>query len=118
MKTKAKIQLIEAIPPIADLFIDVALGTKRFLNTGQEKAAHKIWETIAPILKEAADTADIPNLSAGSISDRVDVVMAAVASGQIDVNQGKKLIDMLQAGFDITELPKLIEKLEAAEESN
>lgn len=115
MKVKAKQQLLESISPIADLFIGVALGDKRFVGgDAQEKAAHKVWDSIAPMLKSAADHAEMPSLSDGSISARVEAVMQGVASGQIDIDQGKRLIEMLQAGFEITELKDLIGKLAEA----
>ena len=46
----------------------------------------------------------------------VDNILEQVASSELTPTEGKKLISLLQAGFDITELPKLIEALEKAEQ--
>lgn len=80
--------------------------------TKQEEALLKhLWPTIHSLITAVEDAAEVANLSSGTISERVDSVLEQVASGTLTIQQGKRLIEMLQAGFDITELPKLIEKL-------
>jgi len=70
-----------------------------------------VWDALVPIIQGSGDPTPLAKLTDGDITQRVDAVLSEVASGAIIPDEGKKLIGLLQAGFDITELPKLIEKL-------
>ena len=71
-----------------------------------------VWKAIIPMLQNSEDLARITGISDGSISARVDNVLEQVAKGTLTIQQGKRLIEMLQAGFNITELPELVAKLQ------
>ncbi|MFC1665398.1 hypothetical protein ACFL17_07190 [Pseudomonadota bacterium] len=73
------------------------------------------WKAIVPILHKAEDPTPMTKLTDGDISQRVDNILEEVAQGNITTDEGKRLMALLQAGFDITELPKLISALEMAE---
>jgi len=87
------------------------LGKKSKFPSADGDFLLKYWDAIIPILQQADDPTPLAKLTDGDITQRVDAVLEEVASGDITPNEGKKLIGLLQAGFDITELPKLIEKL-------
>ena len=74
-----------------------------------------VWEALVPIIQSSDDPTPLAKLTDGDITQRVDAVLGEVASGAITPDEGKKLIGLLQAGFDITELPALIERLNEIE---
>lgn len=69
-------------------------------------------DSIMPIIQQADDPVPIAKLTDGDISKRVDRVLKKVARGDITPKQGKEYIALLQAGFDMTELPKLLASFE------
>ena len=93
---------------LIDQYVVAATGAN-VIECASSEARVALWETLEQILLTSEDAVDIPNLSTGEISDRVDCVLEQVATGKLTIAQGKRLIEMLQAGFEITELPKLVE---------
>ena len=69
------------------------------------------------LIKQADDPTPLAKLTDGDITQRVDAVLTEVASGDLTPDEGKRLIGLLQAGFDITELPALIERLNEIEKA-
>lgn len=109
--------LYKNLPELAGLYFDIVLqkpNAKSALMT--ESSRTRIIDSFEKVMAKLPvdDPLQITGLSDGSISGRVDAVMQAVATGQIDIDQGKRLIEMLQAGFEITELKDLIAKLSSA----
>ena len=105
---------IKRATPVVNAYVDVALG-KGALKTSDKSVSDKVWEAMNTIIQQADDPVPLAKLTDGDITARVDAVLSQVASGEITPDEGKKLIGLLQAGFDITELPKLIAAIEAAE---
>lgn len=58
-----------------------------------------VWNALVPILSSVDDTVPLARLTDGSIEDRVNYILEQVALGRITINQGKKLLELLQAGF-------------------
>ena len=82
-----------------------------------DSAREEMWDLLKHIIKTADDPTPLAKLTDGDITQRVDAVLSEVASGELTPDEGKRLIGLLQAGFDITELPKLIEKLNEMEKA-
>ena len=95
------------------MYGEAATGKSTFYGT-VDKARDEVWSVVRELITSADDAVNVPNLGDGSISDRVDIVMSSVANGSLTIQQGKRLIEMLQAGFEITELKDLIAKLSYA----
>jgi len=112
MKTPIEIrkQFLEKAAPIIDEYINAGLSDVEFKGASGEARA-EVWDTIKQIILNASDPTPLAKLTDGDITQRVDAVLAEVANGEITPDEGKKLIGLLQAGFDVTELPALIEKL-------
>ena len=95
-------------------YLDSATGKAPFACP--DKAIRdNVWNLIAKLILQSDDPIKLKGLGEGTITEQVDLVMKSVADGNLTIQQGKRLIEMLQAGFDITELPKLIEKLNEIE---
>lgn len=69
-------------------------------------------DSIIPIIQKADDPVPRVDLTRGDMQRRVNRILRKVSRGQLTPTEGRKLIELLQAGFEITELPRLIEKLE------
>lgn len=106
--------LLKNSAEVAQLYVDAAVGKQTFMNTLPE-ARTEVWEVIKELVLKADDPLPLAKLTDGDINEKVDIVLNEVAEGKITPNDGKKLMALLQAGFDITELPKLLAKLEEAE---
>jgi hypothetical protein len=96
-----------------DEYIAAVKGEKEFDSISSD-ARVALWDIVSQIILQTDATVKIPGLAEGSISDQVDMVLTAVADSQIEIGQGKKLIEMLQAGFEITELKELVGRLAEA----
>lgn len=113
-KLRAKF-LSEAAEFILDEYIQSAKGTKSF-SSNSSTAREELWELVKSVIGNADDPTPLAKLTDGDITQRVDAVLAEVANGSLTPTEGKKLIGLLQAGFDITELPALIERLSELED--
>jgi hypothetical protein len=109
-------QLLEKAAPIIDEYINAGLSDTGFKGISGE-ARSELWDTIKQIILGASDPTPLSKLTDGDISQRVDAVLSEVACGDITPAEGKKLIGLLQAGFDVAELPKLIERLNEIEKA-
>lgn len=87
-----------------------ARGVDEF-SSSSSVAREEIWDIAKQLILEASDPTPLAKLTDGDITQRVDAVLEEVATGDLTPAEGKKLIGLLQAGFDITELPALIERL-------
>lgn len=119
MSTPTKLRhkfLSEAAEFILDEYIQSAKGIKNFDSTSST-AREELWSVAKSIIESSDDPTPLAKLTDGDITQRVDAVLEEVANGNITPAEGKKLIGLLQAGFDITELPKLIEKLSELEKA-
>ena len=106
--------LSEAAEFILDEYIGSAKGDSKF-KSNSSTAREELWELVKSAIQQADDPTPLAKLTDGDITQRVDAVLEEVASGAITPDEGKKLIGLLQAGFDITELPALIERLSELE---
>ena len=106
--------LTRGLLPLAEEFVLIATGQKEHFDSNSNFAIQEGWEFIKKLVEETKEIAQVSGISDGPIADRVDSVLEAVANGQLTIAQGKRLIEMLQAGFEITELSDLIGRLEDA----
>jgi hypothetical protein len=84
------------------------------INADQKDLIKQVWPTVHALVMSVDDPLPIQKISSGEISGRVDAVLQQVAEGHIDTSTAKKYIELLQAGFELTTLPDMLAKLEAA----
>ena len=106
-----RMKFIKEASPLIKNYINAALG-KEVLKSTSTAAREGVWKVLEEVLIRADAKVAVKGLSEGTISERVDAVLEQVANGELTIAQGKRLIEMLQAGFNITELPELVAKLQ------
>jgi len=104
--------ILVGLMPLADEMVDIAVGNRKSFSSANNFAIKEGWEFLKNALKAVDSAVQIPGLSEGPISQRVDLVLARVASGHLTLTEGKRLIEMLQAGFEITDLQALMAKMD------
>jgi hypothetical protein len=67
------------------------------------------------LVEKASDPVSGLDMKDKSISERIDEVLTKVADGSITPSEGKRVISLLSAGFEMTELAELVARLEAVE---
>jgi hypothetical protein len=103
--------------PILAQYINAATGAKMFDPKQDEKARDKIFDILKELILNAPDLLSPQvglNLTDGDISARVDNVLSAVANGDIAPSEAKQLMELLNAGFELTEIKDLTDKLKEA----
>ena len=61
------------------------------------------------------DFKSVFSINGNDIAARAENILTKVSDGIITAKQGKEYITLIQAGFDMSELPKLLEALEQVE---
>ena len=95
-------------------YMEVAMG-RGVMTCTDRKVTDNVWELLSGIISRAGDPMEIKGLSDGTIAERVDKVLVQVAAGELTIDQGKRVMEMLQAGFDIQDLALIVEKLNELE---
>jgi len=77
---------------------------------GIEKHAAEVFQRLIPVLDQADDLVST-EVKGSTSPERVANILEQVAAGELSARQGEQLLKLEQAGFDITELPALLERL-------
>jgi hypothetical protein len=109
-------KLLESADEILEMYSGAALG-KRTFDFGVDEARREVWDTLKAVILSADDPSPMAALTDGSISNRIDAVLADVAAGKLTPAEGKRVMSLLQAGFEMTELAELVTRLEAVEKA-
>ena len=89
-------------------------------NPNEQYTAHQlktielVWPTLSKILVVADDPISIA-WDSPDTAQRIDSILDKVVSGELSTEQAKNLLALYNIGFDMSELPKLLEALEKAE---
>jgi len=97
--------------PLIDQYVDAALG-KAELKATSGQALTAVWELLSDIIKQAGDKAAI-DIDGDDISEKIEDLLNKVSKGVLTPEQGKKYMTLIQSGFELTELPALVEKIES-----
>ena len=108
--------LEEAGEFVLDEYIAVLKGEAGFRATDRA-ITREVWDTLKATILTADDPSPMAALTDGSISNRIDSVLADVAAGKLTPAEGKRVMSLLQAGFEMTELAELVARLEAVEQA-
>jgi hypothetical protein len=109
-------QFIAGCTDLIQFKLDRALGRKSQLNMAYIDESHQadVWKALVPMLQQAKDPVPLAKLTAEEVSDKIDGVLAQVAAGELTIEDGKELMALIQAGFEVSDLQDLIAKLEEA----
>lgn len=100
--------------PLIDTYIDVALG-KKVPETTNLQMQNQVWEVLREIILSASDHAPVIDLKGKTVDEQVSKILELVSTGGIPIDQGKEYLSLVQQGFELTELPDIIAKMEALE---
>ena len=100
--------------PLIDLYIDVALGEAVPKSTNIQMQ-HEVWEVLKTIILSAKNPAPIIDLKGHTVDEQVSKILELVSTGKITLDDGKEYLSLVQQGFELTELPEIIAKMEALE---
>lgn len=107
-----KSHFLHRAAPLIDDYIDAALGNRN-LNSTNDHARFEVWSMLKTIILEAKNPMPLMNIKGKTIDDQVDDILTMATTGKIDLQEAKELISLVQQGYELTELPKMMEKLEA-----
>ena len=90
--------------------LQVVKGEKDFSSNNAD-ARPEVWEFVKRMISNADDPVGI-TWSDARASARVDEILREVANGTLTPDEGKRLMVLVSMGFEITELPDLLAKVE------
>ena len=105
---------LERAEKTLDLIFSILDDPDKQYTAHQLKTIELIWPTLSKILVVADDPISIAWESPDT-AHRIDSILEKVVSGELSTEQAKKLLALYNIGFDMSELPKLLEALEKAE---
>ena len=100
---KARAIIAAAVPEILAKLVDQAKG-------GDVAAARILMERVVPALKPGEEAIPI-DLGSGSLTERGEAVMQAVAAGEISTSQGAALLSGLGTLVNLTEADDIKRRL-------
>lgn len=112
--TNLRAHFLHRASPLIDEYIDSALGRK-VLNSTSDHARIEVWNILKQIILEAKNPSPLMNIRGKPINDQVDQILTLTSSGKINLEEGKEWLSLIQQGFEVTEIPKMMEKLETLE---
>lgn len=102
--------LAEYMPELVEQLIEKAKG-------GDMGAARLLLERVLPPVKATEQTVTL-DLPAGSMTERANAILQAIADGVIPPTQGSQLIGAVGAVAKVVEVDELAKRIEALENAN
>lgn len=112
---KMKQHFLRGAAPILDTMIRMANGDEKIKGDGF--AFREVWEVLKAIINAASEPAPMIDLRGKDISSQIDEILSAVTKGDITFIEAKEYMSLVSSGFNLQELPKLMQKLEMLENS-
>jgi len=100
--------------PLIDIYIKVALG-ESVPKSSNAQMQHEVWEVLKSIILSAKSHAPMVDLKGHTVDEQVSKILELVSTGSITLEDGKEYLSLVQQGFELTELPEIIAKMEALE---
>ena len=113
--TNLRRHFIYKAAPLIDNYINVALGKEVPISTNA-KVQHEVWSVLKEIILTAKNPAPLMDIKGHTIEDQVSKILTMVSTGKCTLEEGKDYLALVQQGFELTELPKLMSQMESLEE--
>jgi|SRR5690554_7659015 len=107
-------RLREAINQDADEIVKALITEAK---AGDVSAAKILLDRICPALKNEAQAVDLPELSAGSLTERATAALDAVAAGELAPDVAAQLIQSVGTLARVVEIDELEQRLTAIEKT-
>lgn len=109
--TDLRQEFIRKAQPLVDEYVGAALGTSELRSTNAQ-ARHAVWETLQKIIEQADDAIKSSALTSPDTAKKIEGVLAQVANGELTPRQAKDLMALITAGFEVTDVQKLMSVME------
>lgn len=100
--------------PLIDNYINVALGKEVPISTNAQ-VQHEVWSVLKEIILTAKNPAPLMNIKGDTIEEQVSKILSMVSTGKCTLEEGQNYLALVQQGYELTELPKLMSQLESLE---
>ena len=112
--TNLRAHFIHRASPLIDDYIDAALGNGTLRSTN-DHARFEVWSVLKQILLEANNPSPLVDIRGKSINEQVDKILTLATTGKINNQEAKEYLELIRQGYEVTEVPNLMKKLEALE---
>lgn len=103
--------------PIMDNMIDMATNGKKLGANTDAFAFREVWEVLKGIIISANNPAPMLDLKGKDVSSQIDEILTNLTAGKLNFDEAKDFMSLVSSGYNLQELPKLMAKLEALENS-
>lgn len=100
---------IEGSKPVLEYYLSAATEDVESPGAGTVRLA--VWNLLADIIRQAGDLTKF-NVHGKDIDAQIKKVLRKVSRGKISPKAAQEYIGLIQAGFNVTEAPDLMAKLE------
>lgn len=112
-----KQHFLESAAPIIDEMIAAAKGETKRKKTDDEYALRQVWDVLKTVIQQANNPSPMIDLKGKSIDEQINKILTSVSEGRITIEAAKDYMSLVSTGFNLQQLPKLMEQLEALESS-
>lgn len=109
-----KAHFLHRASPLIDEYIDAALGNSTFSATS-DHARFEVWTLLKTIIIEAKNPAPILDIKGKTIDDQVSQILTLASTGKCTLEEARDFLSLVQQGFELTELPEIMKKMESLE---
>ena len=115
---RMKRHFLQGASPLIDEMIGLANGKKK--NGAKDSdteawAKRELWSVLKEVISTASNPAPMLDLKGKSVTDQIDQILTKVSEGRISIDDAKEYMALVSAGFNLQQLPKLMESLEKLE---
>lgn len=101
-------EFLREAKPVMDAYLEVAKGNGAM--KGSKEIHGKVWDVLSSVILQADDLRKI------RINQHTDI-LRLLRRGKITISEAKELMAIMKDMFEVTELPKMMEKLEEITQS-
>ena len=111
---KMRQHFLKGSAPILDKMLKAAANTDRIQPT-VDYAMKEVWEVLKSVITNASNPAPLIDLKGKEISAQIDEILTQLTSQNITMDEAKELMGLVSSGFNLQQLPILMQKLEMLE---
>jgi len=109
-------EFLQQSMPLLKEYMEVVTGQKDAFTSSDPVTRGAVWKLLEQVILTADDPSPMTSIKDPTIAGRVDAILSQVAAGELTPLEAKKHMALVQAGFEIKELPKLLAAIDEIEE--
>lgn len=111
-------KVIEISSRIIELLHETAFDSLRPMTESQVTAVQLLMPMITDVVKDSKKISKTLNVRGKGIGEQIDDILNGLSQGELSFTEAKDYLSMISQGYELTELPELMKKLEAIENAN